>query len=299
MQFLIEHTTEYIYSAPATEAFSELRLRPRDNLKQRVTRHATSVQPAVVVDTYTDYFGNIVEAIAIPFRHSELRVTSICQVRTFGLNDALSGLDLTISESQASNHEKRRELHDFLRPSAFIPFDRQVRAMAQEFLPPSASFSEALDRLNRHIYSAYRYEPGSTDVTTTVPQFLKNGRGVCQDFTHLMIALCRCAGVPARYVSGYIESDPPPGGARGDNVLVGSAASHAWLEVYAPNGMWIGFDPTNNMRESERHVQIGVGRDYADVPPLKGIFKGARQQQLSVQVRVVRSDAISSEEPPR
>ena len=297
MQFLIEHTTEYIYSAPATEAFSELRLRPRDNLKQRVTRHGTSVQPAVSVDTYTDYYGNIVETIAVPFRHSELRVTSICQVRTFGLNDALSGLDLSISEAHALNHEKRRELHDFLRPSYFIPLDRQIRNMAQELLPPSANFSEALDRLNHHIYSRYRYRPGSTDVSTTVPQFLATGEGVCQDFTHLMIALCRCAGIPARYVSGYIESDPPPSdSSRSDSVLIGSAASHAWLEVYAPNGMWIGFDPTNDMREGERHVQIGIGRDYADVPPLKGIFKGSQQQRLSVQVRVVRSDALATEE---
>jgi transglutaminase-like putative cysteine protease len=297
MQFLIEHTTEYTYSAPATEAFSELRLRPRDNLKQRVTRHATSVQPAVVVDSYTDYFGNIVEAIAVPFRHSALTVTSLCQVRTFATNDALSGLDLSISEAMAVSHEKRRELHDFLRPSAFIHFDQQVRSMAQELLPRSANFSEALDGLNRHIFTRYRYRPGSTDVTTTVPQFLASGEGVCQDFTHLMIALCRAAGIPARYVSGYIESDPPPGDVqRNDPELIGSAASHAWLEVYAPNGMWIGFDPTNNMREGERHVQIGIGRDYADVPPLKGIFKGSQKQKLSVQVRVLRSDAVTAEE---
>jgi transglutaminase-like putative cysteine protease len=297
MQFLIEHTTEYIYSAPATEAFSELRLRPRDNLKQRVTRHGTTVQPAVSVDTHTDYFGNIVESIAVPFRHSELRVTSVCQVKTFGLNDALSGLDLSISEAHALNHEKRRELHDFLRPSHFIPLDRQVRSMAQELLPPSANFSEALDRLNHHVFSRYRYRPGSTDVGTTVPQFLATGEGVCQDFTHLMIALCRCAGIPARYVSGYIESDPPSiDSSRSDPVLIGSAASHAWLEIYAPNGLWIGFDPTNDMREGERHVQIGIGRDYADVPPLKGIFKGSQQQRLSVQVRVVRSDALATEE---
>jgi transglutaminase-like putative cysteine protease len=297
MQFLIEHTTEYAYSAPATEAFSELRLRPRDNLKQRVTRHATSVQPAVVVDSYTDYFGNIVEAIAVPFRHSALTVTSLCQVQTFELNDALSGLDLSISEAQAVNHEKRRELHDFLRPSSFIHFDGEVRAMSRDLLPPSANFSEALNQLNRHIFSKYRYRPGSTDVNTTVSQFLATGEGVCQDFTHLMIALCRCAGIPARYVSGYIESDPPTGDKqRNDPAMIGSAASHAWLEVHAPNGMWIGFDPTNNMRETERHVQIGIGRDYADVPPLKGIFKGSQKQKLSVQVRVVRSDAVTAEE---
>jgi transglutaminase-like putative cysteine protease len=286
MQFLIEHITEYAYSDPATEAFSELRLRPRDNLKQRVARHTTKVKPAVTVDSYTDYFGNQVEAIAIPFRHSELVVTSVCQVQTYEPNDALGGLDLTISEAQSLYHGKRRELYDFLRPSPFIPFDRQLRAMALEQLPASESFSEALVKLNRFIFSNFRYQPGATAADTTVTDFLKKGEGVCQDFTHLMIALCRNAGIPARYVSGYIETDPPP---EGTPQLVGSAASHAWVEVYAPNGVWIGLDPTNNMRESDRHVQIGIGRDYSDVPPMKGIFKGANKQVLNVKVRVVRT----------
>lgn len=298
MQFLIEHITEYVYPAPATEAFSELRLRPRDNHKQRVTRHATSVQPAVTVDSHTDYYGNIVETIAIPFRHSELVVSSVCQVKTFPLNDAFAGLeDLTIAEARSLYHGKRRELHDFLRPSAFIPFDRAIRTMSQELLPATAGFREALLGLNRHIFSNFRYRPGSTDVTTDVPGFLRQGEGVCQDFSHLMIALCRNAGIPARYVSGYIESDPPPGEPeRRDSRLIGSAASHAWLEVCSPNGMWVGLDPTNNMPEGERHVQIGVGRDYADVPPLKGVFKGPNEQTLSVQVRVVRGDALSAED---
>ena len=159
-------------------------------------------------------------------------------------------------------------------------------------------------------------------------------KGVCQDFAHLFIAILRAAGIPARYVSGYIETEaqanvalsgrdplelhdlqgvipPPPTGKRGsgphdhDQPLIGATASHAWVEFCAPNGLWIGIDPTNNMLESERHVQIGIGRDYSDVPPLRGVFKGARKQVLSVKVTVARTpgempetgaDADSSED---
>jgi transglutaminase-like putative cysteine protease len=112
-----------------------------------------------------------------------------------------------------------------------------------------------------------------------------------------MISVCRAAGIPARYISGYIETDPipDPEGSTEGTALIGATASHAWLEVYSPNGYWVGFDPTNNCLEGERHVQIGVGRDYADVPPLKGIFQGSHAQTLSVQVRVTRHE--SAERP--
>jgi transglutaminase-like putative cysteine protease len=127
--------------------------------------------------------------------------------------------------------------------------------------------------------------PGVTDIRTPLGDVLRKRQGVCQDFAHLMIALIRCAGLPARYVSGYLETESvrSPGG------LVGATASHAWVEVYLPSGMWVGIDPTNDMLEGERHVQIGIGRDYGDVPPLRGVFKGAKRQQLSVMVTVSRT----------
>jgi transglutaminase-like putative cysteine protease len=294
MFFHIEHTTEYAYSAPATESFSELRLRPRDSLRQKVSRHSTHIQPAVAVESYVDYFGNFVETISVPFRHTKLAVTSICDVITHPHADALSVLDLTLSESRLLYARKRRELYDFLRPSHFIRFTPEIHEMARELLPPTASFAQAMFGLNTYIYKNFKYQPGVTDARTSVPEFLKKRKGVCQDFAHLMIALCRTVGIPARYVSGYIESelipydhDAPP-----DPALIGAAASHAWVEIYSPNHFWVGLDPTNNMLESERHVQIGIGRDYHDVPPLQGIFQGRRQQSLSVQVRVMRTEVI-------
>jgi len=173
-----------------------------------------------------------------------------------------------------------------------VHFSEAIRKMAEEFLPDTGDFAVGVMRLNRHIFKNFKYLPGVTDVNTHVSDFLKQGKGVCQDFAHLMIAVLRMAGIPARYVSGYIETDPAPEGA-----LVGATASHAWVEVYAPNGFWVGLDPTNDQLESERHVQIGIGRDYADVPPLKGIFKGPGKQTLSVTVSMTRSDLEVEDTP--
>lgn len=292
MRFHIEHTTEYVYPEPASESFSELRLRPRDSLRQKVSRHQTLIEPGVLVESHIDYFGNYVETISIPHRHQKLVVSSACDVETKPFNDALSAFDLTISEGRQMYVERRRELHDFLRPSQYVRFVDPVYEIASEFLSSAAPFSASLLQLNAHLHQTLRYKPGATDAGTTVEQFLESREGVCQDFAHLMIAVCRVAGIPSRYVSGYIETDPPPPSEDGtvSEALIGAVASHAWVEVFTPNGFWVGLDPTNNIPEGERHVQIGIGRDYADVTPLKGIFKGNRAQHLNVQVRMTREE---------
>ncbi len=136
-----------------------------------------------------------------------------------------------------------------------------------------------------YIFKTFTYMPGVTDVRTPLIDVLRKRQGVCQDFAHLMFVLIRCAGLPARYVSGYLETES----VRGASGLDGATASHAWYEVYLPSGHWVGIDPTNDMLVGERHVQIGVGRDYGDVPPLRGVFKGAERQQLSVMVTVSRT----------
>lgn len=168
-----------------------------------------------------------------------------------------------------------------------------VVELASEFFPPSAEFAESLNALNGYLFQHLRYRPGVTDCATTVTEFLATREGVCQDFAHLMISICRAAGLPTRYVSGYIETDPVPGASeeRAAPELIGATASHAWVEVFSPEGIWVGFDPTNNILEGERHIQIGIGRDYEDVPPLKGVYKGTYSQALNVQVRVTRNES--------
>jgi transglutaminase-like putative cysteine protease len=287
MLFHIEHTTEYEYSAPATESFSEFRLRPRDSLRQRVTRHSTRIDPPAPVESHVDYFGNHVETVSIPFRHHRLSVTGVCDVETKTFNDALTPLRLSVAEARQIFAERRRELYDYTRPTALTPSSGGACEIAAEFFGPAATFSDALLELNSHLFHSLTYKPGATDAGTTVEEFLRTREGVCQDFAHLMIAICRFAGIPARYVSGYIETDPIPG-KDGGPALIGATATHAWVEVFCPNGFWVGLDPTNNILEGDRHVQVGVGRDYADVPPLKGIFKGSKTQRLGVRVRMSR-----------
>ena len=284
MIFNIVHTTSYEYSAPAIESFTELRVRPRQSNRQNVHSHLTEVEPRAALEEFTDYYGNTVECLSVPFRHRCLTVTSRSTVETLPHKDALSGLDLTVSEAVRLNWPHRRELFDFLMPSMHAPITPELEALSKQQLPSSASFSESLLELCTFIYKNFTYMPGVTDIRTPLAEVLQKRAGVCQDFAHLMIALIRCAGLPARYVSGYIETE-----SSGSSNLVGATASHAWVEVYLPSGLWVGIDPTNDILEGERHVQIGIGRDYHDVSPLRGVFKGAERQHLSVGVTVSRT----------
>lgn len=296
MIFQIEHTTEYSYSEPATESFSELRLRPRDSRHQKVSRYATQIKPFVPIDTYTDYFENYVEVVSVPFRHKHLIVTSSCDVETLPYSDPLSGLVITVNESLHLQRPYLLYLHDFLYPSRFVQVTGEAATLAAQFLTPTTAFGEGIKSLNEYIFKTFKYTPGATDATTTVEDFLSEKQGVCQDFAHFMISVLRAARIPARYVSGYIETSLPERGEDKEKELTGATASHAWVEVYAPNGHWIGIDPTNNMIQSERHIVIGIGRDYGDVPPLKGIFKGSSSQKLNVTVKVLREQAPVIEE---
>jgi transglutaminase-like putative cysteine protease len=307
MEFRIVHTTQYRYSAPAIESFSELRVRPRQTLRQVVHKHATEVHPRVPLEVFQDYYGNWVESLSVPFRHSQLVVTSRSLVQTRPYQDAMRGLDLTVSEAAHLCWPQRRELYDFLVPSMHVPLGGEIDAIAREHLPRNAPFAESILKLNNFFFKTLKYEPGTTDISTPILEVWEKKRGVCQDFAHLMIAVLRSTGLPARYVSGYIETERQAKIATGQLVpdpeeieddegedpehpkpLIGATASHAWVEIYMPNGHWVGIDPTNNQMEGERHVQIGIGRDYADVPPLRGAFKGAEEQQLKVKVSVAR-----------
>ena len=285
MIFNIVHTTAYEYSAPAIESFTELRVRPRQSNRQIVHRHVTEVTPRAALEDFTDYYDNAVECLSVPYRHKTLTVTSRSTVETLPHKDALSALDLSVSEAVRLNWPQRRELFDFLMPSRHAPITPELEQMSKELLPSSASYAESMLGLSKYIFEKFTYMPGVTDIRTPLSEVLRKRQGVCQDFAHLMIALVRCAGLPARYVSGYLETES----VRDEAGLVGATASHAWVEVYLPNGVWVGLDPTNEMLEGERHVQIGIGRDYGDVPPLRGVFKGARRQALTVGVTVSRT----------
>lgn len=293
MRVAITHTTRLDYTADVVEAVMEARLGPLSDEHQRVERFQLRLDPPGPVRRYVDGGGNVTHLLSNARPHRYLEVTARSEVRTYladpfqpppGPPDPLGPL----------------ERGDFLEPSPLVPRFSLVDAMAAPFRPaePTDAF-EAVARVTEMIYRDFTYRQQVTDVGTTVEEVLRGRQGVCQDFTHLLIGLCRAIGIPARYVSGYIvlrdRSQRQDGGSseqsqrrssrRAERAPSrGAGASHAWVEAFTPTHGWRGFDPTNNLLANEHYVKVAVGRDYRDVPPTRGTFRGAAEEQLSVVV---------------
>lgn len=289
MRFQISHETVYRYGAPASESVGELRIFPVDTPGQRVGRLRVRLDPNAPVDTFTDYFGNTVGSFAIPSPHKRLRVKMSAEVETFPPSDPGPAADLPVGQGRRLNPDRRIDLYLYRQPTAAVPLGSALKPLKRAFLREAVPLREALQDLNGWIHREFRYQPGVTEVSTPLCDIIRRRQGVCQDFAHLMLAILRTHGLPARYVSGYIEPHDPTrsGGAE----LIGAAASHAWVEVNLPNGRWWGWDPTNNQCAGERHVKVAVGRDYHDVAPLRGTYKGALSQKLQVIVSIKRQEA--------
>ncbi|MGA2052558.1 MAG: transglutaminase family protein [Opitutales bacterium] len=285
MRFQVTHRTEYEYRVPASESVAELRVWPRDTNTQKVLKRRLTLDPYAPVDHYIDYFGNHVEFFSLPFRHRHLSVEAMAEVVTTPPPDASAALSITVGEARQIFNSQMFRLFDFLQPTEAVPLGEVLQPVKPRFFPASATMGDALRELNSWIYRRFQYRPGTTDVSTPIAQVLKQRSGVCQDFAHLMLALLRASRIPARYVSGYIEPYDPE---KVTGQLVGAAASHAWVEVFLPGGTWYGLDPTNDQAAGERHVVVAVGRDYHDVAPMRGTYKGAHDQKLAVIVSVRR-----------
>ncbi|MDX6765561.1 MAG: transglutaminase family protein [Candidatus Methylacidiphilales bacterium] len=286
MRFRITHQTEYHYRVPASESYGELRVNPSTNFHQRVIKRRLEVHPATRIQNYTDHFGNHVEFFSIPFRHNRLVVRSHAEVETSAVTPPENVLDVAVAEARQILNSRLLKIYPFLQPSTHVPLHKVLLPLKKNFICADQPLGDTLLRLNRWIYENFKYKPGTTDVSTPLDEVIRLRRGVCQDFAHLMISILRTYGIPARYVSGYIESHDPT---QKDPALVGAAASHAWVEACLPGGFWWGLDPTNNQTAGERHVRVAIGRDYHDVAPLRGTYKGAQDQKLEVMVSVKRS----------
>jgi transglutaminase-like putative cysteine protease len=266
MRLKVEHTTHFAYDAPVREAYAELRLRPLDEGGQRCLAFSLVTEPPAGVLGYRDRHGNDVRHFDCLGSHHELIVKATSEVltpETFGDPEAgLSPLDA----------------FDYLEPTAYTPHSERVRAFAAPRAVPGEPMATVLG-LAEAIRAGLRYEKGATDVHTPADEALARGRGVCQDFAHLMLACCRSLGIPARYVSGYVF----PGDQIGDQ-----AASHAWVDVFVTGAGWISLDPTHGRPQTAQYVRVAVGRDYAEVPPTRGVYKGPARETLAVDVRVGR-----------
>ena len=289
MKFRISHETSYRYSAPASESVGELRVCPQTLQDQIVTNRQLHLDPDVPVDSFTDYFGNTVECFSIPFRHKSLRVRMAAEVETFPPADPGKAGDMPVGQVRRLGADRHVDLYLYRLPTATIPLGNILSPLRKTFFRDAIPLRKALTDLNRWIFEHFEYQSGVSDVSTPLKTIIRERKGVCQDFAHLMLSILRTHGIAARYVSGYIEPVDPT--ATGDTELIGAAASHAWVEVSLPDGGWWGFDPTNNQVAGERHVKIAVGRDYHDVAPRRGTFKGAVNHKLQVIVSMKRKGA--------
>ncbi|WP_278262859.1 transglutaminase family protein [Nocardia sp. AG03] len=272
----VVHTTGYVYDAPVTRSFNEARLTPRADSRQNVILNRVETVPATRAYRYTDYWGTAVTAFDLHAPHTELEVTGSSVVETEPFAEPAG--ELTFEDLRGGRVVDRFD--EMLSPTAYVPRDRKLATVARQLSrgePPA----KAVVRAAEWVHKEMDYIAGTTSVHTSAPQAFAERRGVCQDYAHLTLVLLRSMGIPSRYVSGYLH--PKPGAEIGETV---AGQSHAWIEAWT--GQWWGYDPTNNLAVNEQHVSVGVGRDYADVPPLKGVFSGGGSTDLEVVVEVTR-----------
>jgi transglutaminase-like putative cysteine protease len=257
----------------------EVRLGPFSDSTQRWDRFHLAVAPTGSVRQYVDGFGNRTHLVTVGKPHRTLEVVTRSELST------------TLENPFASPPKPPRPLLpsdeiDFLSPSPLVPALPEFRELlARGGVAGDATSFEGVRALSRLVHDGFTYERNVTTVGTTVGEVMRLRTGVCQDFAHVLIGLCRAAGVPSRYVSGYTVSEPTS-----DTEPRGEQASHAWVEAYTPTHGWRGFDATNDVVVGDAHVKVAVGRDYADVSPTRGSFRGHAEQQLGVRVEAYRID---------
>jgi transglutaminase-like putative cysteine protease len=288
--YSIRHLTKFVYSKAVSESVMEVRMHPRSDSNQRCLTFSLSVSPRCRVFSYRDHLSNNVHHFDIPGQHGQLVVIAeslvehqpLAEIPSFLAPDAWRELDALVCEG---------DYWEMLLPSEFTEPTPALDELARELNVVRRDDPMMLLReLNHRLYDYFSYSPRTTRVDSPIDEALHSRQGVCQDFAHIMIAICRDWGLPARYVSGYLFTDRAQKHDRSD-----PDASHAWVEVFLPSLRWVGLDPTNDIPAGERHVQVAVGRDYNDVPPSRGVFKGESESQLAVGVSVRRARAAVAE----
>jgi transglutaminase-like putative cysteine protease len=282
--YSIHHLTRFRYSQPISESIMETRMHPRSDSHQHCLSFSLSVSPRCRVFTYRDHLGNNVHHFDIPGDHSQLVIIAESVVEhqnppeppSFLSPDAWDALDQIVREG---------DYWEMLLPSTFPVFTPALRELAEKLEVRRRDDPLMLvHELNQRLFDYFEYVPRHTRVDSPIDEAILSGKGVCQDFAHTMIALLRLIRVPARYVSGYLYRG------REDHDRSVPDASHAWVEVLMPHLGWVGFDPTNNLVASRRHIRAALGRDYADVPPTHGIFRGNTESELYVAVHVLAAE---------
>ena len=291
MKYRVRHITEYQYSAPVTLCYNIAHLLPRNTERQRVKSTRISVSPTPAYQrTRVDYFGNSSFYFSVQEPHGSLKIDVISDIE-ISRNPMVGALDTSPTCRDALvlvNRTGRPEFIDIIEFQLSSPMIKKSKALAdfgRDLFTPEKPLLRAAMDLTTKIFEEFTFDPNSTTVATPLAEVIENKRGVCQDFAHFGVGVLRSLGFAARYVSGYIETLPPPGQER----LVGADASHAWVSLFIPELGWVDFDPTNNSMPDDQNIITAWGRDYSDITPLQGvIFDGGDSQSLNVSVDVER-----------
>lgn len=274
MRYEVEHSTVLTYGGEVARSYNQLHLRPLDTATQRLLRYDVVIEPTATPLRHVDAFGNTVESFSISTPHSRLRVHTHSSVEVIAPVPCDEGPDwATLDRMRAEG-----PWFELTLPSRYV--DSRADAATTRALRRHATPGEAVRALARQIRERFTYDTEATYVGRTVKALMAEGRGVCQDYSHYFCSVVRAAGIPAQYVSGYLATE--------DNTR--SVASHAWVEVVWPTGGVLELDPTNGETHPDRRIRVAVGRDYDDVPPLKGVFFGRGDQKLEVSI-ALRADA--------
>jgi transglutaminase-like putative cysteine protease len=287
VNFEIVHMTDYAYGAPVSVSHHVARLSPRTLARQDCVQHDLQIDPAPAAKaTHVDYFGNTVTFFAMQGAHNRLSVRARSTVAVHA-TERWNPSDTPPWDTAIDPSTLPIDAIEYLFDSALprsSAAGTDLAAYARPSFPPGRPLIEAVVDLTRRIHEDFTYDPRATTVATPLADVFRSRRGVCQDFAHLEIACLRSLGLPARYVSGYLETVPLADTPR----LVGGGASHAWLAVYCPGAGWIDVDPTNNLLPSDTHVTLAWGREYGDVSPIRGVILGGGGHSLRVNVEVTR-----------
>ena len=287
MKFEVSHRTTYRYRRPVVQSHHLVHLRPRQLALQRVIHHSLLIDPAPAHQTeMTDTFGNAATLLRIEDEHSEFVVHARSTVEVTRPPAAdlerTSPFGRVASPGVPPGGDLDPDVLQFTCPSRHTPNSRAIEMFARaSFSPGKPVLAGAMD-LTIRIFREFKFDPTATDVSTPVLRVLVMKRGVCQDFAHLALAALRALGLPARYVSGYLMTRPPPGQIK----LRGTDASHAWFSVWAPETGWVDFDPTNGIIPAGEHITVAYGRDYEDISPVSGVLLGGGDQTMAVAVDV-------------
>jgi transglutaminase-like putative cysteine protease len=287
--YSVRHVTKFRYKPAVRESVMEVRMQPRNDEGQRCLSFSLDVRPSVAIMQYRDFTGNVVHHFDIADSHSELTVKAQSLVEVLPAVNPFAEAERTWDDLDAL--VATSDYWEMMLPSAFARPTPLLDGLASEMkLERRGTPFNLLLEINQAINEKFAYVPNSTLVDSPIDDALAARKGVCQDFAHIMIALTRKLRVPCRYVSGYLFH------ADAEKARAAEGASHAWVEALLPGLGWTEFDPTNNVLGGESHICVAVGRDYAEVPPTRGVFKGGAESELSVSVNVALSDAPAPED---